>query len=236
MAYTFTYADVLNFIRQAVPSTTEDQKAAMLCNIATDFIWDAFDWRETIEEFPPFWLYAYGQDYGAPTVAVPSDFLGLREAWLTDMSSTPPAKWPMKIMRFLLPTHALQLPSDIAYEPSVNAFRLWPRVPSGLGPARFKIDGTYKKKPTLLTAGNYLSTTLPFDDKYFPVWVEVMKWAAWNSSSDPRSVDQLNKAVAAVRKMASDEGFNLGDTVLAPSQPLSAGSGIWGNRNWFLGY
>ena len=187
MSQTYYYTDAINFIRPQVPATAEDQKAATICNIGTNLIWNAFDWRETIEQFPPFWLSAWTQDYGAPLVVIPSDFLGLREAQLTDLSNVPPAHYPMRVMKFLEPTHQMQLPRSISYEPSVNAFRVFPRVPSGLGAARFKIDGTYKKRPTLVTAATYTSTLLPFDDLYFQVWLEVLRWAAFSAAGDQRA-------------------------------------------------
>lgn len=248
MSATYTYADAMNFIRPQVPATAEDQKSATMCNIATNLIWNAFDWRESIEVLPPFWLSPWVQDYGAPLVVVPSDFLGLRTAQLTDLSNVPPAHYPMRIMKFLEPTHQMQLPRDISYEPTIQSFRVFPRVPSGLGAARFKIDGTYKKRPTLITASNYTSTTLPFDDLYFQVWLEVLRWAAFSAVGDQRAGSavktpqggvnysgQLSIAMAAIYSMAENEGFNLGDTTVAPSEALSIGGNLWQGRNFLLG-
>lgn len=240
MGLTYTYADALNFIQPQVPATTQDQRAAMICNIGTNLIWNAFDWRETIEVLPPFWLTSWTQDYGAPLVIVPTDFLGLRMAQLTDLSSIPPRKYPLRVLKFLEPTHMKSLPSQISFEPSVNSFRLFPRVPDGLGSARWKIDGTYKKRPTLVTAANYTSTTLPFDDLYFQTWLEVLRWGAFSAVGDQRAGQamirpngtvqysgQLATAMAFINDMAGNEGFNLGDTTVAPSEPLSVGGDMW---------
>ena len=245
MALTFTYADALNFIRNQVPASAEEQKAPIICNIGTNLIWNAFDWRETIEVLPPFWLSPWVQDYGAPLVIVPTDFLGLREAQLTDLSSVPPSKYPMRPLKFLEPTHMKALPHSISYEPSVNSFRVFPRVPNGLGAARWKIDGVYKKRPTLVTATNYTSTVLPFDDLYFQVWIEVLRWASFSAIGDQRAgqamqrpngsiqyTGQLANAMAAISAMASNEGFNLGDTTVAPSEGLSVGGDLWLGRNF----
>ena len=248
MSYTYTYADAINFVRPQVPATAEDQKAATMCNIATNLIWNAFDWRETIEILPPFWLSPWVQDYGAPLVIVPSDFLGLRTAQLTDLSNVPPAKYPIRVMKFLEPTHMKTLPHAISYEPSVESFRVFPRVPNGLGSSRFKIDGTYKKRPTLVTASNYTATNLPFDDLYFQVWIEVIRWAAFSAVGDSRAGQavktpqgginysgQIGTAIAAINAMAENEGFNLGDTTVAPSESLSVGGNLWQGRNFLLG-
>jgi len=247
MALTHTYADALNFLQPQIPAVTQDQKAATICNIGTNLIWNAADWRETIEVLPPFWLSPWVQDYGAPLVVVPSDFLGLRTAVLTDLSSIPPAKYPLRVMRFLEPTHMKTLPHAISYEPSVNSFRVFPRTPGGLGASRWKIDGTYKKRPALVTATNYTSTALPFDDLYFQVWLEVLRWAGFSAVGDQRAgaavvrpngsvqySGQLATAMAFINGMAANEGFNLGDTSVAPSEGLSVGSGNGGWQNSFL--
>lgn len=248
MGQTYTYADVLNFIRSTVPAVTEDQKAATICNIGTNLIWNAYDWRETIEVLPPFWLSPWVQDYGAPLNVVPSDFQGLREAQLTDLAAVPPAKYPLRVMRFLEPTHLKSLPHAVSYEPSTNSLRVFPRVPNGLGASRFKIDGVYKKKPTLVTASNYTSTTLPFDDMYFQVWLEVLRWAAYsaigsdkagmavrNPNGGTQYSGQLANAMGMINAMAENEGFNLGDTTVAPSEALTVGGDMWLGRNFLLG-
>ncbi len=248
MALTSTYADALNFIQPQVPAVTNDQKAATICNIGTNLIWNAFDWRETLEVLPPFWLSPWVQDYGAPLVIVPTDFLGLREAQLTDLSVVPPAHYPMTPVKFLEPTHMKTLPNMISFEPSVNSFRVFPRVPSGLGAARWKIDGVYKKRPTLVTAQNYTATLLPFDDLYFQVWLEVLRWAAFSAMGEQRAgaamqlpngsiqySGQLATAMSFIHAMAANEGFNLGNSTVAPSESLSVGgNGWWGNSNFLF--
>jgi hypothetical protein len=247
MAYTSTYADALNFIQPQVPAVLQDQKAATMCNIGTNLIWNAFDWRETIKILPPFWLSPWIQDYGSPLVIVPDDFLGLKEAQLTDLSNIPPLKYPMRVVKFLEPTHMKSIPNMISYEPSVESFRVFPRVPSGIGAARWKVDGVYKKRPTLVTAQNYTSTALPFDDLYFQVWLEVLRWAAFSATGDQRAgaamqlpngavqySGQLGTAMSFIHAMAANEGFNLGNTTIAPSEPLSIGGDGWWGRRSFL--
>lgn len=248
MALTHTYADALNFIRPQAPAVAEDQKAAMICNIGTNIIWNMYDWRETIERLPSFWLTPWEQDYGAPLVVVPSDFMGLRTATLVDMASNPAARWPMKVMKYLEPTHSLVLPKTIAYEPSIPGFRVFPRTPNGLGSGRFKVDGTYKKRPELVTASTYTALPLPFDDLYFQVWIEVLRWATFSATGNPNAgaatvspsgqvvySGQLGTAMAMINRMAANEGFNLGETTVAPSEPLSIGGDSWAGRNFLFG-
>lgn len=246
MPSTYTYADVLNFLNPLVPSTVTEQKAALICNIGTNLIWNAFDWRETLEILPPFWLSPWVQDYGAPLVIVPEDFLGLRVVTLTDLSSIPPAKYPVTPTKFLEPTHMKSLPNMMSYEPTVKSFRVFPRVPNGLGSARWKIDGTYKKLPVKVTATNYTSTVLPFDDLYFQVWLEVLRWAALSAAGSPAAglatqlpngavqySGQLAIAMGFIHSMAANEGFNLGNSTIAPTEALSVGGdGWWGSRNF----
>ena len=249
MSETYTYADGLNFVRPQIPAVAEDTKAATICNIATNLIWNAFDWRETIANLPPFWLSPWVQDYGAPLIAVPADFLGLRTAVLTDLSNVPPAKYPLRVQRYLEPTHLKTLPHAISYQPEVKSFRVFPRVPNSLGSARFKIDGTYKKRPTLVTSANYTATTLPFDDLYVQVWIEVLRWAGYTATGSEKAGQAVKNpgggtsysgalatAMAAINAMASNEGFNLGDTTVAPSEALSVGGDLWVGRNFLLGF
>lgn len=242
MGLTYTYSDALNFLQNQIPAVTQDSKAAAICNIGTNLIWNAFDWRETIEILPPFWLSPGTQDYGAPLVIVPADFLGLRAVYLTDLSSIPPAKYSRRSLRFLEPTSAQGLPDAMSYEPSTNCFRVFPRTSDGLSAARWKVDGTYKKRPTLVTATNYIATVLPFDDLYFQVWLETLRWAGFSAVGDQRAgqaiqrpngsvqyFGQLGTAMAFIHGMAANEGFNLGDSTVAPSEALSAGGGSWSN-------
>ena len=228
MANTYTYGDVINAVASSIPRVREESLAPTVCNMATGLIWNSFDWRETIKELPPFWLSPDAQDYGPPAVIVPTDFQGLREARLAMLTSQPPLRVPLKVVRSLEKTHARALPSTICYQKDKEAFRIFPKPPTNIGAPFYYIEGTYKFLPTKVTNTNYATTLLFSDDQYFYVWVEVVKWAYKSLTGSQDVPVALQVAKAVIMEMANNEGLNLGDTPFSPAEPLVAG-GRWGN-------
>lgn len=232
MALTYTYGDVLSMISPSIARGTEDEKSAHVCNIALNKVWMRYDWPEFMAVLPPFALTPGEQDHGAPAVAVPSDFGGLKQANLIQLSSIPAERTPIDIVRDLVLTPAMDLPKQICYLPATASFRVYPRVPLNMAAPLWQIDGTYKQNPTKVSASSIHSTLLPFDDRYLQVWVEMIRWAAWALAGDPRAGDvvyanrqtsftgQLAKAMAAVDSMANDAGLILGDGVIVPQPDL----------------
>jgi len=216
-----------------LPRIVEDDQAAFLCNEATLEIWTAYDWREAIVQLPSFYLVPNEQDHGPPSVAVPSDFLGLRMAYLVRLTSSPPTRNELLVMRDVRMTQVRALPHAIGFEPVRKSFRLYHRVPPNIGASDYLIDGEYKKRPTKITSTNTANTDLPFDDIYFGVMVEALKWAAWKAAGDQRAGQiQVQKGGGTVLTgqravmqeridwMAANEGLELGDPQLAPSEPI----------------
>jgi hypothetical protein len=229
MAKTYTYGDVLSLISSQIPKVTEDDKAVFISNLALNKIWNRHDWPESLAPLPPFALTPGEQDHGAPAAAIPSDFGGLRKANFVELSSAPAKRWPpLRIIRDLVYTEAEGYPEAISWEPSVSAFRVYPRVPQNITAPLYQIDGTYKIRPEKITASAIHSTTLPFDDQYLHVFLEWAKWAAWTLTSSPQAggvvyanrqktyTGQLAHAVDAVDSMANDAGLILGDAVIHP--------------------
>lgn len=233
MARTYTYGDVLSMIASSVLRSTEDDKAVHVANLALNKIWKRYDWPESLAALPPFALTPGEQDHGAPAVAIPSDFAGLRRATLIELNGIPARRTPIKhIVRNLDLTNACDLPEAISYEPSTAAFRVYPRVPLNIGSPSWMVDGVYKKEATKVTAATLHSTLLPFDDRYLETWIEMMRWAAWSLQGNPGAGDvvvanrqmsftgQLAKAMASVDAMASDSGLLLGDSLVQPDPDL----------------
>lgn len=235
---TYSYADAMNIIQKNLGRNIEDGNAAFICNLGTNFLWNKYDWRETIDELPPFFLIPDEQDHGAPQVTIPSNFMGLRTATLMRTATAPPTRTPLRVMKNLDTTHVRGWSSAITYRPEAAAFRIFPRVPINWGAPEWMIGGTYKIRPTKLVPTNLITTTLPFDDIYLGVWLEVLKWAAFSIAGDPRAGDvtrqngqtiytgQLAKAHAAADEMASTEGLELGDPIVSPSEPLVSTIGL----------
>jgi len=237
VAKTVTYADVLSMISRNITRGTEDALAATICNLATDQIWNRYDWRESLTVLPPFFPIPNEQDHGTPFVMVPSDFLGLRYMWLSRVDSSPAFKFdPLGILKDLPLTHVRDLPRSVSYRPEVSGFRLFPRFPENIGCPEYVMEGVYKKRPTKITTAT-LNTLLPFDDLYIRAFLEAMRWAAYDLNQDPRAgatqssngatveTGQLAIMNNAIDWMAQDQGLNDGNIAISPAEPL-VGSGI----------
>lgn len=229
---TYTWNDVMNIAGRKWSRSNQDDLSAHLCNITLNWVWDKYDWRESLTTLPPFYLVPSVQDYGAPQIAIPSDFYGLRYANLVRLDATPPTRIPLDVIKDLLPTHIRYLPHAIGYVSDRHAFRIFPRVPDNVGSPTYMIEGQYKNRPSLITAGNMATTFLPFDDIYLEMWIETLKWVAWTVDSDPRAgaitVSNGNLVAtgqaAVMRDMidwvASREGLELGEPTISPAEPL----------------
>lgn len=239
MAYTYTYADAWNYIAPQVRRHAEDLQAATIANVATSEIWKRYPWKEFIVELPTFFLTPQQQDYGAPIVAVPADFHGLYKAYLVQLTAQP--RWyPLKVLRDRELTSPSYLPHAISYNRAKAAFRVFPRPQDGIGTCEYLIYGEYKKNPTLVTPATLQSTLLPWEDSHFQNFCTVLRWAVVAQGSptngliyergEYRMGGVQAEAAAAIEQMASDEGLLLGDSVVAPSEPLFAfdiGSNTW---------
>jgi len=236
MAKTFTYTDVLTVIGKSLPKAIEDQFSSLAANIGTNLIWYGFDWRDSIKTLPPFYLIANEQDHNIPLATVPSNFHGLRKCQLRHYTEGAIAEFDLFIAKDLLVTHIKAIPHSISYEPTVAGFRVFPRVPANIGAPEWFIEGTYKSRPTKITNAT-LNTVLPFDDMYFNVMVEAVRWAFLMLSGSPQAGQvqmqngqiirsgQIANALAAIEQMATQEGINDGDVRIYPNEALVPGSG-----------
>ncbi len=234
MATTYTFQDLMNVVSRVLPRMVEQDAAAYICNTAIAQFWKAYDFRETLQVLPPFYLIPMEQDHGTPAVAVPSDFLGLRNAYLCQLASNPAYRSQLSCLKDLPLTQVYGLPQSIGYEPAKLAFRLFPRVPANIGAPSWIIQGEYKKRPTKITADILSSTLVPFDDIYLENMMEVFKWAGWQFAGDPRAggvqrsgrgaiyTGQYAAAKDAIDAMAMNEGLELGDVAIAPAEPLAS--------------
>lgn len=223
MSNTNYVSDALAIANRAVGRPVLDDSAAYIVNVATAYIWKRYDWRETIAALPPFYLIPMTQDYGAPFYGVPLDYAGLREAYLVQLTSTPPARYPLRILRNLKLEHTQGLPRDIGYVRDQKCLRLYPRPPANLGSANYLIDGTYKKVPPIITATTLQDTLIPWDDMYLQEFVTALRWAALQTAEDPRAAQKKIELDMLLDQMAANEGLELGDPSIAPAEPLVGG-------------
>jgi hypothetical protein len=214
----YTYSDLITYMTQSFPRLQADAAGALVVDMVQSYIWDKYDWRVALKQLPPFFLVGITQDYVAPYVTIPSDFLGLRMALLVYNGTEPPTTYPpLRVMRYLQKTYAQARTTAISYEAELNGFRIFPRCPSGIGVMDYQIECTYKTNPPKVTSAT-LMNTLPFDDQYFPVFVEGMKY--FLKPAIQQTDADLQRFLAAIDMMAAHEAINLGDQPIAPSEPL----------------
>lgn len=228
MDYNYTFDKVLKIVNRNVPANVKEDHSAEICNQTWNLIWSRYDWRESIKTLPPFYLIPNEQDHGAPFIDVPSDFLGLRKVDLVSLASNPPIVKPLKVIKDLELTHVRFFPHSISYNMDTRAFRVFPRVPDNIGAPNYMIVGTYKKTPTLITSST-MSTVIPTKDIYISMWIETMKYFSYLFSSDQRMQTQLGIALSTIDNAAREEGLELGDYQISPSEALVNNYGTLGN-------
>jgi len=234
MAITLRYSDALSVVSKRYPKALEDNFAAIACNIYAAEAWMKYDFRTTLKTLPPFYLIPNEQDHGAPSTIVPSDFLGLRETYFTRLAGNPGApnqqvtlvRTPINVVKDLGLTEIRGIPRDICYQPSAasssgsGTFRIFPRVPINFGSPQYMIEGTYKFRPTKITAAT-LDTLLPFDDMFFQGAVAGLSWAMSFLTQDAKATfDAYSVFAQELEKQASNEGLELGDNAIHPEEPL----------------
>lgn len=225
MASTYKYQDVFNLVRGQFSLGEEDIKAVAICNMANERIWNYGPFRQTLAKLRPFCLTPYKQEYGAPQVAVPSDFAGFHLVYLTRTSTTPPTVYELSTRKDIRKTHVVDFASYISYDPASATFRLDRPAPANVGGHEWVISGDYKKNPTKVTAATMGTTLLPWDDRHLANVTQVFRWAAAVATGSPKVGELIAMADFEIERMARDEGFELGDPTVAPSSPLVPG---WG--------
>lgn len=221
MASTYTWQDAVNLLQNEYPRLVANANAAMIVDQVLSLIWNFADWRFAIVNMEPFFLVPGQQDYGAPNVVIPSDFLGVRRADLTYNVTQPPFQYPpLNIDRTLAPVAWQGRPEALSWEPSVGKFRVFPRVPLGIGPTDYQIAVMYKKLPVRVTAST-LGQTMPWDDIYFPTYVEGLRWGFYQNSPNRSQAERLAQwqvFMTLLQKMSANESLNLGDEGLHPQE------------------
>lgn len=245
---TWTFDNILRMVGRHVPRNIMDDHSADICNLAYDKIWHKYDWRESLATLPPFYLIPGEQDVGPPFYSVPSNFAGLRKADLVYMTSDPPTRKPLKVIKDLNLTQVQYFPHAIDYNPDTQAFRTFPRTPINIGTPDYQIEGTYKTLTTKIYPTT-ITTTIPTKDDLITMWIEGMKWAAYFFAGDPKQGQiqlqqgqpvysgQLASFMQSMEECAMNEGLELGDINISPSEPLAntynnSGFSIYGWGQW----
>lgn len=217
MPKTKTYGDLLSSIAKKISRTTEEDFSALILNSTIEEIWKRYEWRESIETLPPFWLSPKTQDYGSPLKIIPDNFDGLRTAFVVQVAGENPRITPIRVSKNLDRTSIQGPLQALAYNFDTQSFRVFPNTPASYGTPEWMIIGTYKKLPPTIQYTDFQGTVLPFDDKWFNQIRQVALWKGYELNGSPQEQEQSFKALAAIDEMARDQGLNDGDTTITPS-------------------
>lgn len=221
-----------------------------------------WDWRESLNAIPPFYLVGDKQDYGRPIYAVPTDFSGLRKANLVRVvdsaNSTQrlaPQSVPMRCVARQNPQRIYGIPNILSFEPSEAVFRVFPILSPTINTNEYFVEGVYKKLPqsnlydtstvigapilaSEITGANYSNTLLPLDDRWYDLLSDVAVQIARKqevNATDALKIDSYIDSLLA--GAAREEGVEIGGALVHPSEALSeSGSGWVGGPLGYLGY
>lgn len=224
------WADAFSIVARRWPGLALESYGSLICDTAQKWLWNLADWRVSLAVMPPFWLSIGEQDYGPPEFIIPPDFLGLRRAYLTLISTTNPVHYELKIKSNLELTSTGGWPEFIGYVPELGKLRIFPR-PYTSG-ATYLVQCTYKKKATEITPANFSTAHIPWDDQYFDVILEVLRLKIMEFIGDPdrgtvvyqngawQANGQLGRVMVRVQEMAEIEAAEMGTDVIAPVAPF----------------
>ena len=156
--------------------------AAQVCDAALKTMWNAFPWQGSEVELPPFYMTPFEPDHAQPNIKIPSDFQFLVDAWIREIFGQTYAL----AVRHRLPIAAYyNRPNSIAYIPESASFRLHPTPGSGWSAPNFQVEGVYKKDTVDITDSNINIQALPFDDRFFHVYQDAVRYQYANMLDHP---------------------------------------------------
>lgn len=193
---------------------TGDQTVAMQhMNNAFRFVWDAFEWKETLEDLPEFFLIPGWHIYRSPNIVIPTDFADLYSAEVVTVNSEGlQSSDEMKVIRNLEDNQILaRTPYPvIGYSSKHLAFLVANIAPAVVGykyiKAKYKKDYLYD----LTTASNAANAfPLPRHEGLFSV---VLKW--FIRGQPEQDFGRISALIASARQ---SEHPGMQDFVQAPT-------------------
>jgi TM2 domain-containing membrane protein YozV len=185
MASTLFPSAAFDFAKVFIKRMYLDDVKAAICDDAAKMMWGAAPWRWTISAFPTVTLVANTQDY---TVAIPSDFLYLQEAYLTNENGDPKKDLEIGPLRVAGGSPGIPAEVSISGTPGTNGtLRTFPKIGTIKTGDTVKIFSTYKKTATTITTGNIGTAILAFDDDWYWVYRSGVLYFAFLYAHDPRA-------------------------------------------------
>ena len=139
--------------------------------------WDHHPWRETLGDFPPFYLVPNWQKYEAPYVQWPTDFKDLYAASMVQVSTQGSTEVTGLDVIGNLEDETSQISS---IEPALGYSAVYDAImisnPPSAIPGRLYVAAKYKKDyPYALTADNAAANQFPMP-RHEQIFFEILKW------------------------------------------------------------
>lgn len=206
MSQLLTPNDAFEFARSNIRSEPLDDPnnagfKLRVLDSAAKYYWNARPWRWTLGSMPTFALVTNTVDY---TVSLPSDFMRLEKAYMTDGIDN----IPLAVVGFAPSAPSIQQnPTQIAYTSGSN-IRVYPAP--GTMANTTTVVSLYKKTCANIT--NAASTTqLVFTDDYFPPYEQIVTYYAYVYSGDDRAgeaqVDPQTGRIVYTKQLAIMNAF-----------------------------
>ena len=248
MATTWTFQDAWLAAQNSYNVSSAEQIQVFATNTAVNELWMGYDWRGTVLPLDPFWVVPGEQDYGKPLVTVPSNFFGIREAYLTEVGSNNLYRHPLLVQENIEKTGFMDFPKRICYKSSIGdygtspevsttcgiqsgngGFRVWPCPSYGMASPLYLIEGTYKARPPKIQRAD-MGNLLFWDDIYFDAVVDCIRWAALkNSGRVDESIKQYAVFKDTIQKAMNGENRELGEPSVHPTEALTISrANLWG--------
>jgi len=229
-----TAAQAINIVKRAPKyrDLNDQGIAASAADAALKLMWNAYPWQGSESELPPFYMTPFEPDHKQPNIKIPTDFQFLVDIWIRELFG----KTYELSVRHRLPISAyFDRPGSICYIPEDSAFRLHPSPSSGMAAPNFQVEGVYKKATTEITDSTLSTTSLPFNDRFFPVYQEALRYQYANILGQPDAgsvqvsgsfitrTGLLGKFHAALEEAIGDEVTSQGQETVHPQFGIMIG-------------
>lgn len=236
MAFTYSAQDAIDFVKKHIKDIPVSSIDAQMCDAVSSLMYIEAFWRWTIQNIPAtsIPLVDGTQDYNVPT-----NIYRMYRGRIVRTDVTPDEYQEIDIVEYLPPDLHPIGPwaiAAVAHDEALGKFRLSQAV-SISGSETYELQGDYQINPTKITDAN-LASTLWFPDQYFmPVFVEGLKWKAYEYADDSRAgnvtidkngrrqtTGQAGKFYFGLDVMKQAEDFGTGNASEHPAEPMGVSS------------
>lgn len=189
MASTYTPTIALALARKFIRDAPMTSMDSQLVDIVHSIIWTYYPWKWAQKALTAITGVDSTQDYSID--AADTDFWKLLRVRIVQTNTTPDIFHDdIKIREWLspdlTPCGMYGITSAAQYQVSTTVkIRLSQALAVGTGET-FQLQGEYWKNPVLITDAT-LSTAFVFDDRFFPVFMEGLKWQFYDYLGDSRA-------------------------------------------------